>query len=239
MHIFYQPDLSYETILLSEEESKHAVRVLRLNSGDSVELVDGKGTRASAEVIDDHPKRCTLKILARTIEKPKRNFHLHIAVAPTKNIDRIEWFVEKATEIGVDEISLIDCEHSERTTVKVDRLEKVAVSAMKQSQQSWLPVIHEIRTFADFTSGAEAELKLIAHCDEGAKNPIHTCLTSTPLGLTSISRILVLIGPEGDFSPTEITTATQNGFTPVSLGETRLRTETAALYAVVAANINS
>ena len=114
MHLFYQPDLTAASILLSEDESKHAVRVLRLEQGDTVELVDGKGTRALAEVADAHPKRCVLQISSRTTEKPKRNFYLHIAVAPTKNIERIEWFVEKATEIGIDEITLLDCEHSER-----------------------------------------------------------------------------------------------------------------------------
>jgi 16S rRNA (uracil1498-N3)-methyltransferase len=227
VHLFYQPDLTSEGILLSEEESKHAVRVLRLNNGSQVELVDGKGTRAIAEVVDDHPKRCALKIVSRTLEKPVRSFYLHIAVAPTKNIERIEWFVEKATEVGIDEISLINCEHSERTTVKVDRLEKVAVSAMKQSQQSWLPLINEMQRFPAFLSAAHADVKLVAHCDEGAKNPISEISFAG-------KKILVLIGPEGDFSPEEINLSVASGFVPVSLGETRLRTETAALYAVIA-----
>lgn len=232
MHIFYQPDLSSDSILLSEEESKHAIRVLRLNAGDSVELVDGKGCRAIASVEDAHPKRCVLKINSRITEKPKRNFHLHIAVAPTKNIERIEWFIEKATEIGIDEITLLDCEHSERTTVKVDRLQKVSVSAMKQSQQSWLPVINQMLPYGKFIAGTDAGIKLIAHCDEGAKNPV------SKMSFTG-KKVCILIGPEGDFSPEEIQSAIANGFTPVSLGETRLRTETAALYAVMAVNLST
>jgi 16S rRNA (uracil1498-N3)-methyltransferase len=230
VHLFYQPDLTSDTLLLSEEESKHAIRVLRLEMNSQVELVDGKGTRALAEVRDDHPKRCALEIISRTTEKTGRNFHLHIAVAPTKNIERIEWFLEKATEIGIDEITLLDCEHSERSTVKTERLEKVAVSAMKQSQQSWLPVINEMQKFEHFIRNAQTDVRLIAHCEDGEKNPISKAIVRG-------NRILVLIGPEGDFSTEEISSAINTGFTPVSLGETRLRTETAALYAVTAINI--
>lgn len=230
MHLFYQPDLNADSILLTEEESKHAIRVLRLAIGSQVEIVDGKGTRAIAEVADDHPKRCALRILSRKSEKTNRNFRLHVAVAPTKNIERIEWFVEKATEIGIDEITLLDCEHSERTTVKTERLEKVAVSAMKQSQQSWLPVIHEMKKFGSFIQDASADVKLIAHCEEGEKNPLAKIVSAG-------QRVLVLIGPEGDFSPEEIKLAMDSGFTPVSLGETRLRTETAAFYAVMAVHL--
>lgn len=232
MHLFYQPDLSSDLISLSEEESKHAIRVLRLSNGDPVEIVDGKGTRAVAEVSEDHPKRCVLKINSRSEEKTKRNYHLHIAVAPTKNIERIEWFIEKATEIGIDEITLLDCEHSERTVVKTERLEKVTISAMKQSQQSWLPVINEMITFGNFLRSVQADTKLIAHCDEGVKNPISSISFSG-------KKILILIGPEGDFSPAEIEMATRNQFTAISLGETRLRTETAALYAVTALSVSA
>jgi len=232
MHCFFQTDLTSEFISLSEDESKHAIRVLRLTIGDQVEIVDGKGTRAIAEVTSDHAKRCELSIVSRTLEKSSRNFHLHIAVAPTKNIERIEWFLEKATEIGIDEITLLDCEHSERTTVKAERLEKVAISAMKQSQQSWLPVINEMISFDKFVMSANADVKLIAHCEEGSKNPISGFSFSG-------KRVLVLIGPEGDFSRAEIETALGNHFTAVSLGETRLRTETAALYAVIATQLSA
>jgi 16S rRNA (uracil1498-N3)-methyltransferase len=254
VHLFYQPDLTSDLISLSEDESKHAIRVLRLSIGDQVEIVDGKGTRAVAEVTSDHAKRCELRVVSRIREESPRKFYLHIAVAPTKNNERLEWFLEKATEIGIDEITLLDCEHSERSTVKSERLEKVAVSAMKQSQQSWLPVINEIISFDKFVKEASADLKLIAHCDEGGKNSIAQVFSrqpSTPrlpqhgqrvggqaLSLTTTSKnILVLIGPEGDFSNVEIETALGNQFTAVSLGETRLRTETAALYAVTAINL--
>jgi 16S rRNA (uracil1498-N3)-methyltransferase len=230
MHLFYQPDLTSEIIQLSEEESKHAVRVLRMSVGEQVEIVDGKGTRALAEVANDHPKRCELRILSRKNEKANRDYYLHIAVAPTKNLERIEWFIEKAVEIGIDEITFLECEHSERDVIKTDRILKVAVSAMKQSQQSWLPVINEMISFTPFVKTAAAEVKLIAHCEDDEKNPIASLSFSG-------KKVLVLIGPEGDFSRAEIEAALQHQFTPVSLGETRLRTETAALYAVTAISI--
>lgn len=230
MHIFYQPDFDGETILLSEEESKHAVRVLRLAVGDQVEVVDGKGSRWLAEISDDHPKRCVLKTLAVSVVPVRSKTRLHIAVAPTKNIERIEWFIEKATEIGIDEITLLDCEHSERSVVKTERLEKVAIAAMKQSQQRHLPVINGMVPFQSFIKSAEADVKLIAHCEDGEKNPI--------AGISfSGKKVLVLIGPEGDFSRAEIESALRHHYTAVSLGETRLRTETAALYAVTALSV--
>jgi 16S rRNA (uracil1498-N3)-methyltransferase len=249
VHLFYQPDLTADSVTLSEDESKHAIRVLRLSVGDEVELIDGGGTRAIAEVVNDHDKRCELRIISRKYDTDPRNYYVHIAIAPTKNMERTEWFVEKAVEIGIDEISFITCEHSERDVIKLDRIEKVAVSAMKQSQQSWLPVINEMVAFEKFIRSKSADVKLIAHCDEGSKNPISQVFSrqsSTQpvqsavegLSLTSINKnILVLIGPEGDFSRAEIETALENNFTAVSLGETRLRTETAALYAVTAINL--
>jgi 16S rRNA (uracil1498-N3)-methyltransferase len=225
MHCFYEPNLTGESVLLSEEESKHAVRVLRLSTGDKVELLDGKGTRAVAEVSDDHPKRCVLRIVSRNNETTGRNFHLHIAVAPTKNIDRIEWFVEKATEIGVDEITFLNCEHSERDTIKTERIEKVAISAMKQSQQSHLPKINELTSFHKFISDCESEIRLIAHCEDSERKD----LRDYSFGNKSA---VILIGPEGDFSQEEIQAAIEAKFVPVVMGSTRLRTETAALYAV-------
>lgn len=230
MHLFYQPDFTGEFIHLSEEESKHAIRVLRLSIGDQVLVVDGKGSRWVAEVSEDHPKRCVLKTVAVSVTPIRSKTHVHIAVAPTKNMERIEWFIEKATEIGIDEITLLDCEHSERTIVKKERLEKVAIAAMKQSQQAHLPVIHEMVPFNAFIKSVSADIKLIAHCDEEEKNPI------SEISLSG-KNVLVLIGPEGDFSRAEIDTALGNQFTAVSLGETRLRTETAALYAVTAISL--
>ena len=228
MHLFYFPDLSSETVSLDEDESKHAVRVLRLAKGDAVELVDGKGTRATAEVDDDHPKRCTLRMISRQHESTHRKFRLHIAVAPTKNADRLEWFTEKAVEIGIDSISLIHCDHSEKEKVKTERLEKLAIAAMKQSQQSWLPEIRPVQSFTEFLRQCPSQAqRFIAHCEETEKR--HLGSAAQPGG-----EYIVLIGPEGDFSPEEIKAAIAAGFIPVSLGETRLRTETAALYALTA-----
>lgn len=230
MHCFYLPDLSADFVTLDEDESKHAVRVLRLQKGDAVQLVDGNGTRADAEVEDDHPKRCVLRIIKRIPESTGRNFNLHIAVAPTKNADRLEWFVEKAVEMGIDKITLLHCAHSEKIKVKTERLEKLVVAAMKQSQQSWLTQINEVIPFSDFIRAVPASAqRFIAHCEESEK--LHLKNRLQPGG-----EVVILIGPEGDFSPEEISEALHNGFQPVSLGETRLRTETAALVAVAAAH---
>ncbi|MDQ3109337.1 MAG: 16S rRNA (uracil(1498)-N(3))-methyltransferase [Bacteroidota bacterium] len=227
MHTFYFPDLSDNIILLDEDESKHAVRVLRLVAGAEVMLVDGKGTRAFAKVIEDHPKRCTLDITERKKETTDRNFRLHIAIAPTKNLDRLEWFIEKATEIGIDSIILISCDHSERFTVKVDRMEKVTVSAIKQSQQSWLPEVKGVLSYKDFIASVpENAQRFIAHCADSEKIPLKN-------NVKSEGDIFILIGPEGDFSGDEIALATEKGFVPITLGERRLRTETAALVAVM------
>lgn len=231
MHTFFFPDLSSNLITLDEDESKHAVRVLRLVIGNEVMLVDGKGTRAFANVSEDHPKRCSLEISKREKETTDRNYKLHIAIAPTKNLDRLEWFIEKATEIGIDSILLIGCDHSERLTVKLERMEKVAISAIKQSQQSWLPEIKGVIAFKDFLKSVPASAqKYIAHCYEGKKILLKS-------EVKPIEDIFVLIGPEGDFSKEEISSAIENGFVPVSLGERRLRTETAALVAVMRVNL--
>jgi 16S rRNA (uracil1498-N3)-methyltransferase len=233
LHTFYFPDLSENSITLDEDESKHAIRVLRLVAGDEVMLVDGKGTRAFAVVSEDHPKRCSLEIRERRKEKSDRSSRLHIAIAPTKNLDRLEWFIEKATEIGIDSIILIGCDHSERFTVKVDRMEKVTVSAIKQSQQSWLPEVKGVIPFRDFLKTVPASSqKFIAHCEDGEKKLLKSEKFAD-------GDIFILIGPEGDFSPAEISSAIENGFIPVSLGERRLRTETAALVAVMSVNLKS
>jgi 16S rRNA (uracil1498-N3)-methyltransferase len=231
LNTFFFPDLSPDIVTLDEDESKHAVRVLRMKIGDQLMLVDGKGTRAYAEVSDDHPKRCALQITERKTETTGRNFKLHIAIAPTKNIDRLEWFVEKATEIGIDSVALINCQHSERAIVKTERLEKVAISAIKQSQQSWLPEIKEVVSFEKFIASVPAKAqKFIAHCAEGEKLVLKNELKVE-------GDIFILIGPEGDFSKEEISLAIENGFKAITLGERRLRTETAALVAVMSVNL--
>ncbi len=232
VHTFFFPNLSENIITLDEDESKHAVRVLRLVVGNEVMLVDGKGNCAFATVSEDHPKRCSLEIRERKKETTDRNYKLHIAIAPTKNLDRLEWFIEKATEIGIDSIIMIGCDHSERFTVKLDRMEKVTVSAIKQSQQSWLPEVTGVISFKEFLKNVPATAhKFIAHCYETEKKTLKS-------ELKPVGDIFILIGPEGDFSPTEIDLAIEKGFVPVSLGERRLRTETAALVAVMSVHLS-
>jgi 16S rRNA (uracil1498-N3)-methyltransferase len=233
MYLFYTPDISSGTYTLPEEESKHAVRVLRLGLGDKISLVDGKGGWYDAEISDDNPKRCSVKVLEAKKNVGKRSWQLHIAVAPTKMMERLEWFMEKATETGIDTISLLDCANSERTTVKTERIVKVAVSAMKQSLKAYLPEINEVSAFKKFmetAKGFEGE-KFIAHCNYRGTLP-HIKNAYAPG-----KNVLVLIGPEGDFTPEEVKLALENGFKEISLGSSRLRTETAALYACMALNV--
>lgn len=225
MHLFYTPDLTSNTYTLNEEESKHCSKVLRLGVGDIVHLIDGIGGLYEAEITAVNKRNVDLKIINHIKDYGKRDFHVHIAIAPTKNIDRFEWFLEKATEIGIDEITPIICERSERKIIKADRLEKVITSAVKQSIKAYHPKLNEAISLQEFLQKAKAENKLIAHClDEDDKQYIHTLVKSR-------QSYLILIGPEGDFSPAEITAALQNGYKPVTLGNTRLRTETAGLAA--------
>ncbi|MEO5909479.1 MAG: 16S rRNA (uracil(1498)-N(3))-methyltransferase [Pelobium sp.] len=224
MHLFYTPDIAHNTYQLDEEESKHCIRVLRLKTGDQVNLIDGKGGLYLAEIIAEHPKKTILKVLETQKEFSKRNHYLHIAVAPTKNIDRFEWFLEKATEIGIDEITPIICERSERKEIKIDRSNKIITTAIKQSLKAYHPKLNPYISFKAFIALASADKKYIAHCEDGEKSDISS-------NFVPHQKYLLLIGPEGDFSPTEIEYALENGFVPITLGESRLRTETAALQA--------
>lgn len=225
MQLFYTPDITQASLYnLSEEESKHCTRVLRLQQGDQITLVDGKGGFYQAEIIDPHPKRTQIKIISTKLAYGKRNYYLHIAIAPTKNIDRIEWFLEKATEIGIDEISLIQCERSERKEAKIERLNKVITSAIKQSLKAYHPLLNEMINFRHFIKQARVSQKFIAHCLPDEKKELKDQITLN-------GEYLILIGPEGDFSTGEITLAINNGFIPITLGTSRLRTETAALEA--------
>lgn len=222
MNLFFQPAVSEGVNHLTAEESYHAFRVLRMSSGDDIKVTDGKGFFYQAQIVSIDSKKCVFKI--NTHEKiPAKNFRIHIAIAPTKNADRIEWFVEKAVEIGVHEISFILCKNSERKVLNLDRIEKIAVSAMKQSQQAWMPILHPLRPFSDILKQL-ADQKFIGYVD--SSNPVHLKAIAKPN-----KSYLLLIGPEGDFSKEELENAQQLGFEKVSLGENRLRTETAGLTA--------
>ncbi|WP_395804142.1 16S rRNA (uracil(1498)-N(3))-methyltransferase [Daejeonella sp.] len=224
MHIFYTPDINSNTLILSEEESKHCIKVLRLDAGSLLHLVDGIGGFYDAIIEDPHPKRTKLKIVKKIENFAKRNHYLHIAIAPTKNIERIEWFLEKATEIGIDEITPIICDRSERKELKTERLNKVITSAVKQSIKAFHPKLNEAIRFSDFISKNTNTQKFIAHCMDEGKVTIKDQLI--PKG-----NYLIIIGPEGDFTFQELEAAVNNNFIPISLGESRLRTETAALEA--------
>jgi len=228
VHIFYTPDIENTDTYynLSEEESKHSIRVLRLAIGTEITLIDGNGGLFIAEIVDAHPKRTRVKIQSFNRSLPIRNYNLHMVVAPTKNIERYEWFLEKATEIGVDEVTPIICEHSERKDLKKDRLNKILIAAMKQSQQYFVPRLNEPIKFKDFLNQPIVANKFIAHCIDGEKQYIN-------YNLKAKQNALILIGPEGDFSPLEIDQAIAKGFTPISLGNTRLRTETAAIVSCI------
>ena len=223
MQIFYTPDIAFRAEL-PEEEAGHCIRVLRLTEGDEILLTDGKGMFYKAAISHAHPKHCEVDILESWQQPALWNFQLHIAVAPTKNMDRMEWFAEKATEIGIDAITCLNCRFSERKEVKPARLEKILVSAMKQSQKATLPALTGMTDFRTFVTQPFDGRKFIAHCEEGDKKLLKQLYQPG-------ENALVLIGPEGDFSPEEIELALKNGFLPISLGESRLRTETAALVA--------
>lgn len=228
MHLFYTPDITGQTYTLNEEESKHCIRVLRLERHDVVQLIDGKGGFFTAQITDPNPKRTSLEVIDAKSEFEKRNHYLHIAVAPTKNIERIEWFLEKATEIGIDEITPILCERSERKEIKLDRLNKIITSAVKQSLKAYHPKLNPLTKYTQLVQAAEDD-KYIAHCLGEPKLELRSALQ--PRG-----KYTIFIGPEGDFSPDEIALAKSNGLKAISLGSSRLRTETAALEACFEVN---
>ena len=229
MWLFYTPDVQTD-MELPQEEAGHCIRVLRMKEGDRIRLADGKGCFYDAVISAVSGKRCMVHITGSDLQKPLWNGHLHIAVAPTKLMDRNEWFVEKAVEIGVSEITFIGTDHSERDCIKMERIEKIAVSAMKQSQKATLPLLNGMIPFRKLVEGDFDGDRFIAHCEPGEKQHLMDALAPG-------RNALVLIGPEGDFSPAEIELALKAGFKPVSLGDSRLRTETAALAAVHMMNL--
>ena len=222
MSIFYAPTLQADQThyQLSEEESKHCIRVLRMQQGAPIQLINGCGLEAQALLQDAHPKRCILQMI--TVVQHEPSPEVHIAMAPTKNMDRIEWFLEKATELGLTKLSLLNCEHNERKQVNTERLEKIAVAAMKQSKRYYLPQLEPLQRFSDFIA-AQPE-GYFGHCAEGPKIGMAELIKNKPF----------LIGPEGDFSEQEIALALNAGYQAVEMSAFRLRTETAAVLATTA-----
>lgn len=231
MHIFYTPDIQ-KSQELPEEEAAHALRVLRLQPGDEVMLTDGTGNFYRARIGLAAHKRCLVDILATEPQAPLWTGHLHIALAPTKNMDRTEWFAEKATEIGFDELTFLNCRYSERKVIKTDRIQKILVSAIKQSLKARLPRLNEMTDLKTFIARPFEGQKFIAHCHEGEKPLLKDLVRKG-------EDAVVMIGPEGDFSEEEVRMALEAGFQPISLGRSRLRTETAALVACHILNLQN
>ncbi len=238
MYLFYTPqivgtaDEIGKTYSLDEEESGHCVRVLRYTRGDEILLTNGQGMTYTAVITNPHPKHCEFEV--RTAEKQSKHHsnYIHIAIAPTKNVERIEWFVEKCTEIGVDEITPLLCRFSERKQLRIDRLQKIILSAAKQSLTPYLPKLNEMTDCTEFIRGTEEETRFIAHCYKEDKRDLRNEIKPG-------KSVVVMIGPEGDFSEQEIAEALQHHFVPVSLGESRLRTETAGIVACHICNLFS
>lgn len=229
------PDAASATELPSDEAS-HAVRVLRMKPGDEMVLMDGVGTFFKAEVAVASPHHCVYRVLEEMPQLPQWHGRYHIAMAPTKLMDRTEWMLEKVTEIGVDEVSLLNCDNSERRVAKPARLEKILVSAMKQSRKAWKPVLNDMAAFRKFVSEPRGGMKFIAHCYEEIPR---TYLYDELCGRDVSEAVTVLIGPEGDFTPDEVRMAVDAGYVSVNLGQSRLRTETAAMVAVMMMHLSA
>ena len=232
MHVFYTPHIA-TTQELSGEESQHCTRVLRLNSGDKIKLTDGKGYFYLATISAANNKRCLFTIDETIYQEPLWTGSLHIAMAPTKNMDRNEWFAEKATEIGLNQLSFLNCRYSERKVIKTERIEKIIVSAVKQSLKARVPLIDEMIDFKSFIKKEFDGQKFIAHCYEDSEKSFLNNI------MEKGENVLILIGPEGDFSEEEVKLAKENGFKSISLGNSRLRTETAALVACHTFNLTN
>lgn len=229
MHLFYVKNMVSDSCSFDKEEAKHC-RVLRLKPGDTVYITEGKGNMHEAELLVVDAVQTSAKIVSTTHDYQKRPYYLHVAIAPTKNTDRIEWFVEKATEIGIDEISPIICERSEKYRLKPERLEKIALSAMKQSLSAWLPKINPPLPFRQIIASAREEQKFIAWCNQAETRHLKSVCQPNKTAL-------ILIGPEGDFTEQEVALALQHNFMAISLGNARLRTETAGMVACTLVNL--
>lgn len=224
MQLFYAPKVEGKQLVLPESDSKHAIRVLRKTVGDTIHVVDGNGGLYTCKISDANAKTAALDVISYESNYQPLPYYLHIAIAPTKNMDRIEWFVEKAVEIGVHELSFIKCAHSERRHFKIDRIQKVAISAMKQSVKAFLPKMNDFQNVSDLIKSAKADAKCIAYVDHGNEKTLSSCIK--PNGSH-----LILIGPEGDFNQLEVALAEEHKFEKVNLGPSRLRTETAGVAA--------
>ena len=231
---FYVPDAENNNEL-PQEEATHALRVLRLKSGDEMFIMDGTGNFYHAEVSLATNKKCLYEIKETLPQHKTWKGHIHLAIAPTKNMDRIEWMTEKATEIGFDELSFLNCVFSERKVLRTERIEKIVVSAVKQSRKPWKPIVNEMITFKDFISTPREGRKFIAHCyQEIEKHDLFDIINNDK----DNENITVLVGPEGDFSIEEVKLAIENGYESISLGQSRLRTETAGLMAVTMSQLS-
>jgi 16S rRNA (uracil1498-N3)-methyltransferase len=225
MQLFYNPDIdeTTESFSFDKEESRHIIKVLRKKDSDILHVTNGLGLLFETEITLASDNKCIVEVLSIT-KSPEPKFHLHLAVAPTKMNDRFEWFLEKATEIGIQEITPIICDRSERKVINLERFEKIVLSAMKQSNETYLPKLNEAISFKEFVKQQNKGLQLIAHCEETDKKSLKDILKPN-------ESVTMLIGPEGDFSEKEIALALENNYQPVTLGNTRLRTETAAIVA--------
>jgi 16S rRNA (uracil1498-N3)-methyltransferase len=232
MQLFYAPDISGKEYIFPQDESKHIAKVLRLKEGDKINITDGKGNLHISEIVVSDIKQCKVKVISKEAKVGKRSFSVHIAIAPTKNIKRFEWFLEKCTEIGIDEITPLSCRFSEREHIRNDRLNRVITSAMKQSVKMYHPVLNEMTGFDDFLSSdaANTENRFIAICDEEPKDHLKN---ACEIG----KDVVLIIGPEGDFSEKEKEKAIEKGFHPVTISASRLRTETAGVVACQIVNL--
>ena len=235
MYLFFTPDIDVSSLLgtLSEEESAHCIRVLRYTRGDEILLTDGKGNTYTARITNPHPKHCEFEVLGSERQQKSHDFHLHIAIAPTKNIERLEWMVEKCTEIGIDEITPLLCRFSERKQLREDRLEKIILSAAKQSLTPYLPRLNPLTDYNTFVRTACEKHRYIAHCYKDERHPLKEEIIKAKASSLEgrLGEVVILIGPEGGFSEQEVSDALALGFVPVSLGNSRLRTETAGVVA--------
>lgn len=225
MNLFYSTEIDERTIVLGEEEARHCVKVLRKTVGDEIHVIDGNGNLYTAKIVSVGKRDCVCEIVSKTERFGSHNYYVRMCVAPTKNIDRFEFFVEKAVEIGVDEIVPLLCENSERKTINLERAERIVLSAMKQSYKATKPNLTEMTDIKTVLANSFNGKKCIAHCENQEKQLLRDVVEKQ-------GEITILIGPEGDFSVKEIELAKQNGWIPISLGESRLRTETAAIAAV-------